>query len=234
MKNPDFPKIHCPFIRNDYHINKDDYKKYGRKYQLRTPYIRLVENKINEGYEWVFDDHNTIAVEKLDGTNVSLLIENEHITWVQNRKNVIDPLYIKGKSFISKGIFNAIEKRYLKGDGLYFGEVIGEKLQGNPYEIIDHIFYPFNKAVKSLKYKSFHNYERNFDNFSFWFKDYLKSLYYSRYHNCKIQDSVFAEGVVFYNFKRKAEGKTYMAKLRRNMFSWYYDSDIRIGEPVKI
>jgi hypothetical protein len=42
---------------------------------------------------------------------------------------------------------------------------------------------------------------------------------------------VFAEGVVFYNLKRKAEGHTYMAKLRRDMYDWFYDGGRDPGLP---
>ena len=42
-----------------------------------------------------------------------------------------------------------------------------------------------------------------------------------------LDDKVFAEGVVFYNLKRKALNQTYMAKLRRDMFDWFYE-DIEI------
>ena len=37
-----------------------------------------------------------------------------------------------------------------------------------------------------------------------------------------------AEGIVFYSLKRKAEGKVYMAKLRRSMFKWFYSDKIEI------
>ena len=37
-----------------------------------------------------------------------------------------------------------------------------------------------------------------------------------------------AEGVVFYNLKRKAAGCSWMAKLRRDMFPWYYTEHIEI------
>jgi hypothetical protein len=49
-------------------------------------------------------------------------------------------------------------------------------------------------------------------------------------HSKKVgySEAVFAEGVIFYNLKRKAEGKTHMAKLRRDMFDWYYHSKIAI------
>ena len=43
-----------------------------------------------------------------------------------------------------------------------------------------------------------------------------------------MDESVFAEGVIFYNLKRKEEGKAYMAKLRRDMFSFFYEDKIEI------
>ena len=43
-----------------------------------------------------------------------------------------------------------------------------------------------------------------------------------------LTDKVMAEGVVFYNLKRKAEGKTWRAKLRRDMFDWYISDKIEI------
>ena len=39
---------------------------------------------------------------------------------------------------------------------------------------------------------------------------------------------VFAEGVVFYNLKRKAASQSWMAKLRRDMFDWLYSDKIAI------
>lgn len=85
-------------------------------------------------------------------------------------------------------------------------------------------WYPFAKAINDLRYKSFHEHERNFDNWSSWFKDWLHSLYYQKLASKKgFTDKVFAEGVVFYNLKRKAESQSYMAKLRRDMFDWFYE-----------
>ncbi|MCP4674639.1 MAG: hypothetical protein GY854_03825 [Deltaproteobacteria bacterium] len=107
-----FPKLHCPFIRQTFQVNKKHWKEHGAKLKLRKAEVYLVVDRINPGYEWVFDDPDTIAVEKLDGTNVKIL----------------------------------------------------------------------------------------------------------------------TEGVVFYNLKRKAEKKTYMAKLRRDMFDWFYTLKIDIHE----
>lgn len=223
----DFPKVECPFVRKTFSVNKEDFKKYGSKHQLRTPEVYLVVDEINPGFEWVLDDPDTIAVEKLDGTNVKLKTENGRLQALQNRKNVIDPLQImKGKAFIVEGVFTAIQKGYVEDNVEQAGEVIGPKLQGNPLQLDNHIWYPFEKAIKHLKYKSFHEHERTLENFNLWFKDHLKSLHHSK--RVGYDNAVFAEGVIFYNLKRKAENKSYMAKLRRDMFEWYYSDKIEI------
>lgn len=228
----DFPKLHCPFIRQTFKVNKDDWKQRGRQFQLREPEAYLVVNRVNPGYEWVFEDSETIAVEKLDGTNVKILTENGRLAVVQNRLNIIDPLQvIKGKTFIVEGIFQAIGKDYVKTDGEQVGEVIGPKLQGNPYKLDVHIWYPFEKSISDLRYKSFHEHDRTFDNWSSWFKTGLVSRFFTkRASKFGLSEVVMAEGVIFYNLKRRAEGKIWMAKLRRNMFDWYYTDGVRIEE----
>ncbi|HUX80370.1 MAG TPA: RNA ligase family protein [Alphaproteobacteria bacterium] len=220
-----FPKIECPFIRKNFEVNKDDWKKYGKELQMREPSVYLVINEINPGYEWVFEDKDVIASEKLDGTNVKLKTENGRLISLMNRKNVIDPLQIiKGKTFIIEGVFRAIQKGYIEPEGVQAGEVIGPKLQGNPYKLNNHIWYPFDKAVKHLAYRSFYEHERTFDNWSSWFKDYLGSRFAAK----RGEKDIMAEGVVFHSPSRKAENKIYMAKLRRNMFDWFYSDKIEI------
>lgn len=223
----DFPKIECPFVRKIFLINTEDFKKHGSMLKLRAPEVYLVTPEVNPGYEWVFDDPETIAIEKLDGTNVKLKTENGRLIALQNRKNVLDPLQImKGKSFIIEGIFMSIQKGYVVDNQEQAGEVIGPKLQGNPYRLDQHIWYPFEKAIQHLRYKSFHHHERTFENLNAWFKDHLKSLHHSK--RVGHENSIFAEGVIFYNLKRKAENKKYMAKLRRDMFDWFYSDKIEI------
>ncbi len=220
----DFPKLQCPFIRQTFRINKDHYKKFRAQFNLRQPEVYLVVDRVNPGYEWVFDDEETIAVEKLNGTNIKINTEDGRLIAVQNRKNVIDPLrIIGGKGFIMEGLFRAIDKGYVKKDGEQAGELIGPKVQANPYKLNFHLWYPFDKAVASLRYNSFREHKRTFDNWSSWFKGWLFSRFYIKITD-KVDkdDKIFAEGVVFYNLKRKSEGKTWMAKLRRDMFDWYY------------
>ncbi|MGB7570063.1 MAG: hypothetical protein WBM07_19525 [Chitinivibrionales bacterium] len=114
----DFPKILCPFIRQTFEVNKEHFKRLGGAFELREPRVYLVVNKINPGYEWVFEDPVTIAVEKLNGTNIKLKTEKGRLVALQNRKNVLDPLQIiGGKNFIIEGIFRSIGKGYVKADG---------------------------------------------------------------------------------------------------------------------
>ncbi len=227
----DFPKIICPFIRQTFAVKKDDWKNHGSKLGLRLPEVYLVVNRINPGYEWVFEDPDTFAVEKLDGTNVKIYTEKGRLIHVQNRKNIIDPLQvIKGKTFIIEGIFQSIGKGYVHEDGEQAGEVIGPKVQSNPYKLDVHEWFPFERAQEVLRYRSFHEHERTFANFSSWFKDWLDSrLFTKRASKLGLTEKVMAEGVVFYNLKRKAEQKSWMAKLRRNMFDWYYSDKIEIN-----
>ena len=227
---PDFPKLHCPFIRKIFSVNPEQWKKEGAVFGLREPEVYLVTDQINPGYDWVFEDPDTFAVEKLNGTNVKILTENGRLVAVQNRLNIIDPLQVmKGKTFIIEGIFRSIAKGYVNENGEQCGELLGPKVQGNPLKLDYHEWYPFEKAVEHLRYKSFHEHARTFENWNGWFKEYLFSRHYAkRALKLGLTDQVMAEGVVFYNLKRKAEGKIWMAKLRRDMFDWYYSGRIEI------
>lgn len=221
----DFPKLHCPFIRQTFDIDIQQWKKYGKELQVREPKVYLVVNRINPGYEWVFDDKDTIAVEKLHGTNVKVSFEQGRIVAIQNRKNLIDPLQVsKGQSFILEAILNSAGRDLVPSNGEYAGEVIGPKLQNNPYKLDVHEWYNFERSITELRYKSFEEHERTFENWSSWFKDHLHSrLFLKRARKQGSEEKVFAEGVIFYNLRRKAEKKTWMAKLRRDMFPWYYE-----------
>jgi hypothetical protein len=128
-----------------------------------------------------------------------------------------------------EGILRSVGKGYVKEDGEQAGEVIGPKLQGNPYKLEMHEWYPFDIAMDRLRYRSFHEHERTFDNWSSWFKDFLASRFYTKLASkTGATDTVMAEGVVFYNLKRRDAGQVWRAKLRRDMFDWYYAPQIEI------
>jgi len=69
-----------------------------------------------------------------------------------------------------------------------------------------------------------------FDNWSDWFEKYLVS----RFATKRCERGIMAEGLVFYSPRRIVEGKVFMAKLRRDMFRWYYSDKIRIDKEPRV
>lgn len=96
-------------------------------------------------------------------------------------------------------------------DGQHFGELIGEKVNGNPYKIKGHLWIPFETfCQKHLRYKSWGKYPKDFQSISEWFKE-LMPLYSLMLDN----GTKYVEGVVFTH----PDGR--MAKLRKDMFQWH-------------
>jgi len=191
----DMPKLKSPFIRKD----------IGGDY--------IVTPEIDPDYQWVFDEPGVKAIEKLDGTNVSVLVENGEVIQIYNRENRVG--FWSGSPIVTC-LLNSAEKRWLNfKDGQYFGEAVGEKIQSNPLGLKKRLWMPFELAEKKLMYTSFYQHDRTFENWSSWFKDYLFSLMAKKY-GLDQDKQAFAEGVVFYH----PDGIR-MAKLRRDMFEWY-------------
>jgi len=196
----DFPKIKSPFIRK-----LDENNNY------------VITPEIEPGYEWVFEDTSVMAVEKLHGTNVSIIIQDGVITAIFNRTERI-PFFNKGKAHIIKGLLESYERGYMEKllDGQHFGELIGEKINGNPYKIKGNLWIPFESyAQEHLAYKSWGKYPKDFETISNWFKDDLIPLYACRVSGKEGRESGFVEGVVF----TSKDGR--MAKLRKDMYSWF-------------
>ena len=196
----DMPKIECPFIRKE----------------LGTHYGVIPE--INPGYEWVFEDDSVMAIEKLHGTNVSIQITDGVIVGIWNRTERL-PFFNKGKQFIIMGIMKSFDKGYMEfmGDGQHFGELIGPKVNGNPYYLDEHIWIPFETyGQKHLAYTCWGKYPKTFESIKEWFKD-LMPLYNLRIHGRPKDTDLpyFVEGIVFTH----PDGR--MAKLRRDMYDWY-------------
>lgn len=204
-----FPKVECPFER----------ELVGGEYVCIPTF--------KKGYEWIFDKNVCNASEKLDGSNSSVLMRDGVIVGCWNRTERL-PFFSKGKAHFIKGFLNSFEKGYVEflPDGQTFGEMLGPKLQGNPYELHEHLWLPFEKARKDLEYKFWHNafvpeldLTEPLDNcpkllaeISELFK-VLKSRWFVRRGSKKGE---FAEGIIFYN---KETG--HMCKIRRDMFEWY-------------
>ena len=223
MVYEDFPKMQSPFIRKE--NDKGEY---------------VVTPEINPGFEWVFEDDSVMAIEKLHGTNVGIGIKEGNIIGIWNRETRI-PFFNRGKKFIIDGILTAFDRNYIDqlNDGYWYGELIGPKVNGNPYVLDEHTWIPFaTYAKKKLAYKSWGKYPKTYDSISEWFKT-LMPLYsmhihghicmtdengehhdYEHWHEVMPDNTHrihehFVEGVVFTH----PDGR--MAKLRRDMFDWY-------------
>lgn len=199
MKILDFPKIESPFKRI---LDKDnDY---------------IVTPEITEGYEWVFEgkEDEVLATEKLDGTDVSIIIEGGKITRIFNRANEI-PFFNKGSKHITEAVLNSFEREYCNfTDGQYFGEVIGPKVNGNPYQLKEHLWIPFLTYCRErLTYKSWHNYAKTYNNIEKWFLTPIKEGGIFSLFMRKRGIEQKPEGIVFHNLKTGQ-----MAKLRLDMF----------------
>ena len=186
------PKIESPFVRKD----------IGSQY--------VVTPEINPDCAWVFTDPDVRAVEKLDGTNVSILVCGGVPTRIQNRSNEI--AFFSGSPIVDC-LLHSLERDWIpKQDGQWFGEAVGPKIQANPLKL-PRLWMPFNLAFERLAYTSWHKHPKTFENISSWFKDHLFSLAHRKY--AEKDEGLSAEGVVFTH----PDGR--MAKLRRDMFDWW-------------
>ncbi|MBD3280579.1 hypothetical protein GF389_03585 [Candidatus Dojkabacteria bacterium] len=210
------PKLHSPFKRSN----------------IGGRYVCIPE--IEEDYRWVFED--SIAVEKLDGTNVSVWIQDNQIKGIKNRENIID-IWSKGGDRFYNGVSTALQRGYFNPldmkDGGHYGELIGSSIRANPYRLDGQVWVPFNHLLKKSEYRFWQDMLQNlkgrsddviYSEMSNLFKG-LWSLY-KRQRGFKDKPEVVtdntgfeglaSEGIIFYSRDLKR-----MAKLRRDMFDWY-------------
>lgn len=213
--NPvDMPKLHSPFIRD---FVDDVY--------VCTP-------KVDDAYRWAFTEESE-AIEKLDGTNMSIVVKGGNVTAIYNRKNAVPMWKARGKHFM-EGLLEAIEKGHMDveklEDGQYFGELIGPKVNGNPYGLERHLWLPLDFLRQNMRFKFWDDLVKELNGLSdeeIYSKvsDAFKGLWslYKRRRGVKgevdentVFEGMAAEGIVFY---RKGSGE--MCKLRRDMFGWF-------------
>ncbi|MFH1431757.1 MAG: RNA ligase family protein [archaeon] len=215
IKKPsDMPKLESPFTRKE----------------INSTYICIPE--INDKYRWVFTPESR-AIEKLDGTNISIIIKDKTITSVYNRKNCID-IWKKGNKIYAYGLLESIDRGYIsiKGnpDGQYFGELIGARINGNQYNQDNPVWLPFSYLKEKYRYKFWDDFVKELDGLPDKqiyekVRNLFKGLWslYKRKKAIKGEvtentsfDGLAAEGIVFYK-----KGTNEMCKLRRDMFDFY-------------
>lgn len=204
----DMPKIYSPFEREE---------RNGGYYCTDT---------LNPGYGWVLNDDRVKAVEKLHGTNVSVLIDKGNILGVWNRENRVKPFSTdKRDHWIIQGIYESMRRGYIDQlpDGQWFGELIGPKIQGNPYDLDTWVWIPFETySRRKLVYKSWGEYPKTYDSIVKWLQDGLLPLFYSKIHGCSFdraeEEGAFTEGIVFTHTEPEEIDTDPYAKIRYDMF----------------
>lgn len=195
--------------------------------KLESPFERVMLNKnrsivtpvLNPEYAWFLED-GVRAVDKLDGTNVCVYIDNSRFKVIDNRKNrLVDMSDIrinrdKMAYRALMGLFNSAEKGYTKHlkDGYHYGELIGPGINGNMHSLKEWLWVPFSWLQENCHWNTWvsNKYEKTFESISDWFMT-LPSLFNARIGT----KASYGEGVVFTH----PDGR--MCKLRRDMFDWY-------------
>lgn len=104
-----------------------------------------------------FDFKNSLATEKLDGTNVRVTVRNHTVVRLEKRRNpdkqqkangIKDPWYVdadpqdKADSYLFEAVNNTDFATV--PDGEWSAEALGEKIQGNPLQIEGHTLFFFS------------------------------------------------------------------------------------------
>lgn len=196
MEPARFPKVKSPFEREE--NENGDY---------------VVYNEVMDGYEWVFENKDVIAVEKLHGTNCCVsLSEGEHGLSINGftrhghePMQKVDPYSpMTEHHWLTRAFQNSLRRGYLDDleEGVHYGEVVGPDFHGNAHELDENLFIPFQWLADKCSYTSWEKYEKSFDALKTWFENGLFSLFYSRMHGVDLEASsvingTFCEGIIF-------------------------------------
>ena len=196
-----FPKVSSPFVREN--NENQDY---------------VVTDQVNDGFEgndfeWVFNDDDVVAIEKIHGTNCCVEIEQTetgldieaYTRYGYQPMQKVDPYGPNSEHhYITHAVQNSLQRGYLDrlGDGVHYGEVVGPKIHGNHYELDERLFIPFSWLKDKCSYNSWGKYPKTFGSIKRWFENELFSLFYSQMHGADLIESsvsngTFCEGVVF-------------------------------------
>jgi len=127
--------------------------------KIRTIFDRNWEGNRKINSKLLVTDFNfskSIATEKLDGMNVRITVRNETVVRLEKRRNpnkvqkqngIKDPWYVDANK-IDKAdayLFDAVKNTDLKDvpDGEWSAEALGEKIQGNPLNLVGHTLFIF-------------------------------------------------------------------------------------------
>lgn len=148
-----------------------------------------------------FDFDNSIATEKLDGTNIRVTVRNHDVVRVEKRRNptkfqkekgIVDPWYVDANESDSADsyIFDAVSNTDFSSvpDGEWSAEALGEKIQGNPLNLVGHTLFIFSLSDWCEKVK-YENVPTDFDGLKKWLPE----------QKTKFGNDTGIEGIVWHN-----------------------------------
>ncbi len=150
-----------------------------------------------------FDFENSIATEKLDGTNVRVTVRNHIVVRVEKRRNpdkvpkangIVDPWYVDADEMDKADayIFEAVKNTDFSAvpDGEWSAEALGERIQGNPLNLVGHTLFIFSLAAWCEKVK-YENVPTDFEGLKKWLPE----------QKTKFGNDSGIEGIVWHNLK---------------------------------
>jgi hypothetical protein len=150
-----------------------------------------------------FDFANSLATEKLDGTNVRVTVRNHIVVRVEKRRNpdkaqknngIVDPWYVDASESDSADayIFDAVKGTDFTSvpDGEWSAEALGEKIQGNPLNLVGHRLFIFSLSDWCEKV-AFENVPTDFESLKKWLPE----------QKTKFGNDTGIEGIVWHNLK---------------------------------
>jgi hypothetical protein len=99
-----------------------------------TPWPKIARGQ----HEWI-----TIT-EKMDGTNICIIIKDGLITGIQSRKRFITPGKESDNFGFAAWVHENAETIVQLGDGRHYGEWCGGKIQNNPHALAEKTLYLFD------------------------------------------------------------------------------------------
>lgn len=190
-----FPKVHSPFEREE-----TDEGHY------------VVTDTIADGYDWVFEVDDVLAIEKLHGTNCCVEVEQTeqglNVTGYTRHgpeaMQEVQPFGTADHQLITRAFQNSLQRGYLDdlGEGVHYGEVVGPDFHQNAHELNENLFIPFQWLAEKCSYTSWGKYPKTFESLREWFDNQLFSLFYARMHGtdlktASVRHGTFCEGIIF-------------------------------------
>lgn len=135
-----FPKLESPFVR----------KEINGRY--------VCTDELDERFSWIFTG-SAIAVEKLDGSNLHLVVEEGRPSLYTRNGLSLEFLSKEGNRF-ANGIIKAVENNIFgnkelscRGANNFYGELVGPDINEGAYGMDHYIWYPFKFLAENRAFK---------------------------------------------------------------------------------